>query len=83
MKKLEDQAEAAIKAQTNAEEKAEAAEAIRKMAESQKREAEEKMVQAEKELQQTLATKEAEIKTLTRRRMPKAWPTSQMPTNNR
>ena len=44
MKKLEDQAEAAIKAQTNAEEKAEAAKAIRKVAESQKREAEEKMV---------------------------------------
>ena len=44
MKKLEDQDEAAIKAQTNAEEKAEAAEAIRKVAESQKREAEEKMV---------------------------------------
>ncbi|XP_028117402.1 uncharacterized protein LOC114315029 [Camellia sinensis] len=62
MKKLEDQAEAAIKAQTNAEEKAEAAEAIRKVAESQKREAKEKMVQAEKELQEALATKEAEIK---------------------
>ena len=34
MKKLEDQAEAAVKAQNNAEEKAEAAEAIRKVAES-------------------------------------------------
>ncbi|CAL5428992.1 unnamed protein product [Camellia sinensis] len=34
MKKLEDQAEAAIKAQNNVEEKAEAAEAIRKVAES-------------------------------------------------
>ncbi|XP_028065852.1 uncharacterized protein LOC114268817 [Camellia sinensis] len=62
MKKLEDQAKAAIKAQTNAEEKAKAAEAIRKVAESQKREAEEKMVQAEKELQEALATKETEIK---------------------
>ncbi|XP_028113915.1 uncharacterized protein LOC114311952 [Camellia sinensis] len=53
MIKLEDQVEAAIKAQTNAEEKAEAteaAEAIRKVAVSQKREAEEKMVQAEKVL---------------------------------
>ncbi|XP_028121951.1 uncharacterized protein LOC114319152 [Camellia sinensis] len=62
MKKLEDQAKAAIKAQNNAEEKAEAAEAIRKVAESQKREAEERMVQAEKELQEALATKDTEIK---------------------
>ena len=62
MKKLEDQAEAAVKAQNNTEEKAEAAEAIRKVAESQRREAEEKMAQAEKELQEALATKEAEIK---------------------
>ena len=62
MKKLEDQAEEAIKAQTEAEEKAEAAEAIRKVAESQRREAEEKKAQAEKELQKALATKEAEIK---------------------
>lgn len=62
MKKLEDQVEAAIKAQTNAEEKAKAAEAIRKVAESQKREAEEKMAQAEKELQEALAIKDAEIK---------------------
>ncbi|XP_028084807.1 titin-like [Camellia sinensis] len=52
VQKLEDQAEAAIKAQNNAEEKAEAAEAIRKVAESQRREAEEKMAQAEKELQE-------------------------------
>ncbi|XP_028113937.1 uncharacterized protein LOC114311974 [Camellia sinensis] len=62
MKKMEDQAEAVIKAQNNAEEKAEAAEAIRKVDESQKREAEERMVQAEKELQEALATKDAEIK---------------------
>ena len=59
MKKLEDQAEEAIKAQTEAEVKAEA---IRKLAESQRREAEEKMAQAEKELQEALATKKAEIK---------------------
>ena len=40
MKKLEDQAEAAIKAQQNAEEKAESAEVIRKVVESQKKDAE-------------------------------------------
>ncbi|XP_028104472.1 uncharacterized abhydrolase domain-containing protein DDB_G0269086-like [Camellia sinensis] len=62
MKKLEDQAEAAVKAQNNVEEKAEAAKAIRKVVESQKREAEERMAQAEKELQEALATKDAEIK---------------------
>lgn len=62
MKKLEDQAEAAIKAQTDAEEKAESAEAIRKVSEAQKRETEEKMDQAQKELQEALATKEAKIK---------------------
>lgn len=62
MKKLEDQTEAAIKAQTDAEKKVDSAEAIRKVAKSQKREAEEKMVQAQKELQEALATKEAEIK---------------------
>ncbi|XP_028071931.1 uncharacterized protein LOC114274236 [Camellia sinensis] len=42
--------------------KAEVAEAIRKVVESQKREAEEKMAQAEKEFQEALATKDAEIK---------------------
>ncbi|XP_028118414.1 uncharacterized protein LOC114315986 [Camellia sinensis] len=62
MKKLEDQAEAAIKAQTDAEEKAESAEAIRKVSESQRKESKEKTAQAEKELQEALATKEAEIK---------------------
>ncbi|XP_028053925.1 tropomyosin-1-like [Camellia sinensis] len=62
MKKLEDQAEAVIKAQTDAEEKADATEAIRKVAESHKREAEGRMAQAEKELREALATKEAEIK---------------------
>ncbi|XP_028073195.1 uncharacterized protein LOC114275363 [Camellia sinensis] len=62
MKKLEDQAEAAIKAQSDAEEKAESAEAIRKVSEAQRKEAEEKMAQAEKELQKALATEEAEIK---------------------
>ncbi|XP_028107018.1 uncharacterized protein LOC114306060 [Camellia sinensis] len=62
MKKLEDQVEAAIKAQTNAEEKAESAEAIKKVADSQKREAEDKMALAQKELQEALATMEAKIK---------------------
>ncbi|XP_028111763.1 uncharacterized abhydrolase domain-containing protein DDB_G0269086-like [Camellia sinensis] len=61
-KKLEDQAEAATKAQTLAEEKAEAAEAIKKVAKAQKNEAEEKATQAEKELQEALATKKAETK---------------------
>ncbi|XP_028102844.1 plectin-like [Camellia sinensis] len=59
---LEDQAEATIKAQNDAEEKAESAEAIRKVLEAQKKEAEEKMSQAQKELQDALATKEAEVK---------------------
>ncbi|XP_028073972.1 KNR4/SMI1 homolog [Camellia sinensis] len=62
MKRFEDQADVAIKAQTEAEEKAESFEAIRKVAESQRKEAKEKMAQAEKELQKALATKEAEIK---------------------
>ena len=62
MKKLEDQAEAATKVQTLALEKAESAEAVRKVAEAEKREAEVQKAQAEKELQQALATKEAEIK---------------------
>ncbi|XP_028123486.1 methyl-CpG-binding domain-containing protein 10-like [Camellia sinensis] len=44
-----------------AEEKAESAEAIRKVAEAEKNEAEVKKAQAEKELQQALATKEAEV----------------------
>ena len=62
MKKLEDLAEAATKVQTLALEKAEDAEAVRKVAEAEKREAEVQKAQAEKELQQALATKEAEIK---------------------
>ncbi|CAL5400325.1 unnamed protein product [Camellia sinensis] len=62
MKKLEDQAEAATKAQTLAEEKAESAEAIKTVAESQKKEAEGRAAQAEKKLQEALAAKEAEIK---------------------
>ncbi|XP_028057517.1 otolith matrix protein OMM-64-like [Camellia sinensis] len=61
MKKLEDQAEAATKAQQIAEEKAESAEAIRKVAEAEKEEFKSKMAQAEKELQKALATKKAEI----------------------
>ncbi|GMP42759.1 hypothetical protein CsSME_00012391 [Camellia sinensis var. sinensis] len=62
MKKLEEQAEAAVKAQNVAKEKAESAEAIKKVLESDKREAEEKMTQAQNELQEALATKEAEVK---------------------
>ncbi|XP_028059586.1 plectin-like [Camellia sinensis] len=62
IKKLEDQAEAATKAQTLAEEKAESAEAIRKIAEAEKREDEDKKAQAKKELQDALSTKDAEIK---------------------
>ncbi|CAL5423522.1 unnamed protein product [Camellia sinensis] len=59
---MKDQAEAATKAQTLALEKAESAEAVKKVAEAEKREAEAKKAQAEKELQQALATKEAEVK---------------------
>ncbi|XP_028081305.1 uncharacterized protein LOC114282759 [Camellia sinensis] len=55
-------AEAATKNQTLALEKAEAAEAVKKVAEAEKREAEAHKVQAQKELQQALATKEAEVK---------------------
>ncbi|CAL5348268.1 unnamed protein product [Camellia sinensis] len=62
MKTLEDQAEAAIKAQNVAKEKAESAEAIKKVLEVEKRVAKEKMTQAQKELQEALATKEAEVK---------------------
>ncbi|XP_028103354.1 otolith matrix protein OMM-64-like [Camellia sinensis] len=61
MKKLEDQAEAATKAQQIDEEKAESAEAIRKVAEAEKEEFKSKMAQAEKELQKALATKKTEI----------------------
>ncbi|XP_028105104.1 uncharacterized protein LOC114304142 [Camellia sinensis] len=50
MKKLEEQAEAATKAQQIAEEKAESAEAIMKVAEAEKIEAEDRKAQAEKEL---------------------------------
>ncbi|XP_028073784.1 methyl-CpG-binding domain-containing protein 10-like [Camellia sinensis] len=62
MKKPKDQAEAATKAQSLAEEKDEFAEAIKKVAEAEKREDEVKKAQAEKELQQALVTKDAEIK---------------------
>ncbi|XP_028075421.1 dynactin subunit 1-like [Camellia sinensis] len=62
IKTLSDQAEAAIKAKDKAEEKADAAEAIAKVLEAQKKEAEKKMVEAQKELQDALAIKEAEIK---------------------
>ena len=61
MKKLEDQAEAATKAQTSAEEKVGAAEAVNKVLQAQLKEAEDQKAQAEKELQEALATKKAEI----------------------
>ncbi|XP_028104287.1 uncharacterized protein LOC114303343 [Camellia sinensis] len=62
MKTLEDQAEATIKAQNDAEEKADSTEAIKKVLEAEKKDAEEKTAQAQKELQDDLATKEAEVK---------------------
>ncbi|XP_028096046.1 uncharacterized abhydrolase domain-containing protein DDB_G0269086-like [Camellia sinensis] len=62
METLADQAEAAVKAQDAAKEKADAAEAIAKVLSAEKKEAEAKMAEAQKELQDALATKEAEIK---------------------
>ncbi|XP_028126570.1 microtubule-associated protein futsch-like [Camellia sinensis] len=62
MKTLSDQAEEAIKAEDEAEEKADAAEAIAIVLTAKKKEAEAKMAEAQKELQHALATKEAEIK---------------------
>ena len=62
MKKLEDQAEATIKAQNDAEEKTKSVEAIKKVLEAQKREGEDKMAEAQRELQDALATKEAKVK---------------------
>ena len=62
MKNLEDQAKAAIKAQNDAEEKADSAEATKKVLEVEKREAEEKTAQAQKELQEALAMKDAALK---------------------
>ncbi|XP_028115146.1 uncharacterized protein LOC114313036 [Camellia sinensis] len=62
MKTLEDQAEVAIKAKDEAEEKVGAAEAINKVLQAQLKEAEDKVAQAQKELQDALATKETEIK---------------------
>ncbi|XP_028064596.1 axoneme-associated protein mst101(1)-like [Camellia sinensis] len=62
IKALVDRAEAAKKAQDEAEEKADAAEAIAKVFAAEKKEAKAKMVEAQKELQDALATKEAEIK---------------------
>ncbi|XP_028100848.1 uncharacterized protein LOC114300161 [Camellia sinensis] len=61
-KGLTDQAEAAKKAQDEAEEKADAAEAITKVLAAKKKEAKGKMIEAQKELQDALATKVAEIK---------------------
>ncbi|XP_028065472.1 enolase-phosphatase E1-like [Camellia sinensis] len=62
MKKLEDQGEVAIKVKDDADEKTGAAEAINKVLEAQRKEFEEKMAQAQKELQDALATKDAELK---------------------
>ena len=62
MKTLEDQAEVAIKAKDDAEEKVGVAEAINKVLQAQLKEAEDKMAEAQKELQDALATKEAEVK---------------------
>ncbi|XP_028076669.1 uncharacterized protein LOC114278747 [Camellia sinensis] len=62
MNTLVDQAEVTKKAQDEAEEKVDAAEAIVKVLTAEKKEAEEKMAEAQKELQDALATKEAEIK---------------------
>ncbi|KAF5953746.1 hypothetical protein HYC85_006602 [Camellia sinensis] len=56
------QAEATIKAQTDAEEKAESVEAIKKVLEAEKKVAEEETAQAQKELQEALAMKDAELK---------------------
>ncbi|XP_028127159.1 keratin, type II cytoskeletal I-like [Camellia sinensis] len=62
MKTLEDQAEAAIKAQNDTEENADFVEAIKKVLEVEKKDAEEKTAQTQKELQDALATKEAKVK---------------------
>ncbi|XP_028062968.1 uncharacterized protein LOC114266278 [Camellia sinensis] len=62
MKTLADQAEAAVKAKDVAEEKADVAEAINKALEAQRKEAKEKTVEAQKELQDALATKAVEVK---------------------
>ncbi|XP_028126575.1 myosin-7-like [Camellia sinensis] len=62
MKTLENQAEDAIKAQQDVEEKADAAEAINKVLQAQLKEDEDKMAEAQKELQDALVTKEAEVK---------------------
>ncbi|XP_028122969.1 uncharacterized protein LOC114320075 [Camellia sinensis] len=64
MKTLSDQAEAAIKAKDEAEEKTDAVEAIKKVLEAQKKEVEEKMAAAQKELQDALVTKEAKIQAI-------------------
>ncbi|XP_028072243.1 rho-associated protein kinase 2-like [Camellia sinensis] len=62
MKTLEDQAEVTIKAKDDAEEKVGAAKAINKVLQAQLKEVKDKMVEAQRELQDALATKEAEIK---------------------
>ncbi|GMP73047.1 hypothetical protein CsSME_00030905 [Camellia sinensis var. sinensis] len=62
MKTLVDQAETAVKAKHEAEEKADAVEAIAKVLTAEKKEAETKMAEAQKELKDALATKAAKIK---------------------
>ncbi|XP_028069372.1 tropomyosin-like [Camellia sinensis] len=62
MKTLADQVEAAVKAKDVAEEKADAADAINKVLEAQKKETEKKTSEAQKELQDALPTKDAELK---------------------
>ncbi|XP_028052400.1 uncharacterized protein LOC114256904 [Camellia sinensis] len=62
MKMLLDQAEAAKKAQDQAEEKAEATEAVAEVFKAQVKEVEAKTAEAQAKLRDALATKEAEIK---------------------
>ncbi|XP_028083115.1 shootin-1-like [Camellia sinensis] len=62
LKGLTDQVEAAKKAQDEAEEKANAADAIAKVLAAEKKEAEAKLVEAQKELQDALATKDSPLK---------------------
>ncbi|XP_028063797.1 uncharacterized protein LOC114267014 [Camellia sinensis] len=62
LKDLTDQVEAAKKARDEAEEKADATEAITKVLEAKKKEAQMKTAKAQAELQVALATKDAEVK---------------------
>ncbi|XP_028080063.1 uncharacterized protein LOC114281711 [Camellia sinensis] len=62
IKTLADQAEAAVKAKDVAEEKAKAADTIKKVLEAQRKEDEGKTAEAQKELQDAFATNDAELK---------------------